>query len=693
VSVRDLVFEIGVEEIPSAPLYAATTQLASLAETMLKDARLAYSEIRVMGAPRRLVLMVDGVGESQDDLDIRVKGPAVRSAFDAEGKPTPAAIGFARGKGVDVADLERGEEGGGEYVYAHLRSAGLPAVEVVPDILSRIVGAIEWPKSQRWGSGSARFIRPVRWLLALLGSDVVPASFAGLTAGRVTYGHRFLSEGAIEVPSASDFLLAHVLGKVVADGETRAQLIREGIEGAAAQDGLTAVVPEKVFAEVVNLVEYPTVAVARFDEAFLRVPREVLETAMESHQRYFPLEDSSGELTNAFIVVHNGDPDRTGSILHGHERVIRARLADAAFFYDEDLASGMEPWVERLSTVVFQEKLGTVAAKVARVEALTAVLADLHSAGPAETAEATRAAHLCKADLVSHAVVEFPTLQGVMGRYYALAAGEAAAVADAILEHYRPRFAGDALPGSVPGLLVSAADKLDTICGIFALGQAPTGSADPYALRRAAIGVLSMVLDGGLRIRLDDAIAGALGGYEGVVPFDREATGTAVKAFVTGRLETMLRDRGVAYDTVDAVLAVAGDDPADALARTRALDAARATEAMADVTVAFARAKNLSDPAAGVAPDRSLMGGSETALADAIEAAEGRVAAAVTKADYEGAFALLAGLRTPIDVFFTDVLVMDADAGLRTMRLALLNRFTALFGGVADFARLQGQAK
>jgi glycyl-tRNA synthetase beta chain len=692
-SARDLVFEIGVEEIPSAPLYAATSQLASLAASALKDARLGYADIRVLSAPRRLVLMVDGLAERQDDLDMRAKGPSVRAAFGADGNPTPAAVGFARGKGIAIEDLERGEEGGGEYVYAHLRSAGLPAADVLPALLSKLVVSIEWPKSQRWGSGSDRFIRPVRWLLALLDADVIPAKFAGLTAGRTTYGHRFLSEGAIEVPTATDLPLAYERGKVVADAEARAQLIREGIDAVAAQEGFTAVVPEKVFAEVVNLVEYPTVAVARFDEAFLRVPREVLETAMESHQRYFPLEDASGALTNAFIVVHNGDPDRTEAILRGHVRVIRARLSDAAFFYDEDLASGMEPWVDRLSSAVFQEKLGTVAAKVARIETLTAVLATQHGAGPAEAAEAGRAAHLCKADLVSHAVVEFPTLQGIMGRYYALAAGEAPAVADAILEHYRPRFAGDALPVSVPGLLVSAADKLDTICGIFAIQQGPTGSSDPFALRRSAIGVLTMVLDGGLSIRLDDAIAAALDGYAPALTFDRAATGAAVKAFIIGRLETMLRDRGFAYDTVDAVMAVAADDPADALARAQALDAARATEPMADVAVAYARARNLADAAAGVAYDRSLMGPAETALADAIEAAEARVARAVENADYEGALALLAGLRTPIDTFFTDVLVMDADERLRTMRLALLNRFTALFQGVADFSRLQGAAK
>jgi glycyl-tRNA synthetase beta chain len=411
---------------------------------------------------------------------------------------------------------------------------------------------------------------------------------------------------------------------------------------------------------------------------------------MESHQRYFPLQDADGNLTNSFVVVHNGDPDRTEAILRGHERVIRARLSDAAFFYDEDLASGMEPWVERLSSAVFQEKLGTIAAKVARLERLTATLADAHAAGPAASAEAVRAAHLCKADLVSHAVVEFPSLQGVMGRYYALASGEAPAVASAILEHYRPRFAGDDLPATVPGLLVSAADKLDTICGIFAIGQGPTGSSDPFALRRAAIGVLAMILDGGLRIRLDDAIGAALVCYPPDSGFETEANGAAVKAFLVGRLETMLRDRGLAYDTVEAVLAVAGDDPADALARARALDAARATEAMADVATAFARAKNLSDAAVGAGFDRSIMGASEVALADAVEAAHAKVAAAVAASDHEGALAILAGLRGPIDAFFTDVLVMDEDPAVRRNRIALLNAFIGLFDGVADFSRLQG---
>jgi glycyl-tRNA synthetase beta chain len=402
------------------------------------------------------------------------------------------------------------------------------------------------------------------------------------------------------------------------------------------------------------------------------------------------VQDAESSLTNAFIVVHNGDPDRTEPIIRGHERVIRARLADAAFFYDEDLKVPMETWVERLADAVFQEKLGSVAEKVARIENLTSALAALHGAAPEEVSRATRAAHLCKADLVSHVVVEFPSLQGVMGRYYAVASGEHEAVAQAIVDHYRPRFAGDELPAGVPGLLVSAADKLDTICGIFVLGQAPTGSADPFALRRSVIGVLTMVIDGGLRLTLDEAIAAALAGYRGVLAFDLAATGAAVKAFALGRLEIMLRDRGHEHDTVDAVLQVAGDDPADAARRCDALTAARATAPMADLTTAYARARNLGDPSLGTEYDRSKMGAAETALADAIEHSESLVARSVASTDWEGALARLAELRAPIDTFFTDVLVMDEDETLRTNRLRLLNRFTALFAGVADFSRLQG---
>jgi glycyl-tRNA synthetase beta chain len=687
---RELVFEIGAEEIPSAALYSAIGQLKADAERALEDARLDYAIVDVFGSPRRLVLRVSDLAERQEDQTLRAKGPAVKAAFDAEGNPTKAAEGFARGKGVNVSDLERVEDESGAYVYAVIDRPGRPATEVLPDLLAGLVVGVDWPKSMRWGSGEARFIRPLRWMLALFGAEVVPVTFGDVVAGRITYGHRFLSPGPLEVPSAAEYDTACRRGHVIYDHAERATLVREGIEAAAADAGAQVVVREKVFAEVVNLVEWPTAGVGRFDEDFLDVPREVLETAMQSHQRYFPLQGADGMLLPAFVVVHNGDPARTTTVVAGHERVIRARLADAAFFYREDLSRPLESYVADLQAIVFQEKLGTLGEKVSRVEILTGRLASLAEAGPGETAEATRAAHLCKADLTTHVVIEFPSLQGVIGSYYARAAGETDAVAAAIPEHYQPRFSGDAVPASMPGRLVSVADKLDTICGIFAIGMAPTGSADPYALRRSALGVIAIVL-AGLDITLDDAIGAALQGYEGALEFDREAVGASVKEFFTGRFEVVLRDRGHAYDTVAAVLAVASDDPADALARCEALTALRASsDVMDDLSVAFTRAKNLSSPDLGTAADPSLMGAEEAALADALAEAEQHAGVSLDVGDYDAALGVLAGLRAPIDAFFDSVLVMDPDERLRENRLRLLNRFVALFERFADFSRLAG---
>lgn len=687
---RLLVFEIGTEEIPSSALYGALGDLRVSAEEELRAARLEYGSVRALGTPRRLALIVEDLAERQADRVEKSKGPSAKAAFDSEGHPTKAAEGFARGKGVAVIDLVVEEDVTGDYVYAIVERLGKPASDVMPELLAGLAAGIEWPKSMRWGSGDARFSRPVRWLLALFGGDVLPVRFAGLTAGRVTYGHRFLAPDPIEVPSAEEYPLAMERGRVVLDQEERARLIDEGIRAQAGQCSAVAVVPEKTFAEVVNLVEWPTVAVGSFDPGFLRLPREVLETAMESHQRYFPLEREGVLLAN-FVVVHNGDPDRTEAIVAGHERVIRARLADAAFFYDEDLAVPAEDRVSKLGGIVFQERLGTLAEKVERVEALTAALASQASAGAEDTAVARRVAHLAKTDLVSHVVVEFPTLQGVMGRYHALSSGEDPQVAAAIPEHYQPRFAGDALPASVAGKLVSVADKLDTMAGIFGIGSAPTGSADPYALRRGALGILGIIVDGGLRLRLADAIAAALDGYRAVLPdLDREGLGAQVRDFVLARFDGMLRERGHAYDTVAAVLAVAGDDPADAAARCEALTPFRGQEAIADLAVAFTRARNLAQRDLGVEADVDLMAAEELGLAEALAAAEGVVNEALAAIRYRDALAEYASLRGPIDEFFDKVLVMDPSAELRTNRLRLLNRFVELFERFADFGRLEG---
>ncbi|NTW27985.1 MAG: glycine--tRNA ligase subunit beta [Coriobacteriia bacterium] len=688
---RNLVFEIGVEEMPSGALYGAIEQLQVAVPKALDNARIEYDEISVFGAPRRLVISVTELSEHQANAVNTFKGPSAAAAFAEDGAPTKAAIGFARGKGVGVESLTVVDDEAGAYVYAIVEVIGGPATEVLPTLLARLAESIEWPRSQRWGSGDARFTRPVRWLLALFGGETVPVEFAGLVAGRITRGHRLLAPGEIEVPTADEYARALSRGKVVADQAERAKLIREGISTVAEQIGGRVVVPEKTFAEVVNLVEYPTVAVGTFDEAFLKVPREILENAMGSHQRYFPVESSDGTLTNRFVVAHNGDPARTDAIVRGHERVIRARLSDAAFFFQEDLANPLESYVAKLDKIVFQTKLGSLGDKTRRVESLAEKIAELTDAGPDEAAYAIRAAHLAKADLVTSAVIEFTDLQGVMGGYYAAAAGEEPGVVSAIMEHYRPRFAGDALPATAAGRIVALADKFDTIVGIFAAGKAPTGSADPFALRRAAIGILQIMLDAKLSVGLNALVTATLEGYQDVLAFDSEASGGDVKAFFTARLDGLLRERGNAYDTVAAVLAVAADDPADALARCEALTALReSSDDMEDLSVAFSRARNIAQADLGTRVDRALMGAEESALADALDVAEGLADTLISQRAHSALLESFAGLRGPIDEFFTGVLVMDPDSAVRENRLRLLNRFIALFARFADFSRLAG---
>lgn len=685
---KDVVFEIGAEEIPSTPLYGAVEFLAARVPEMLREARLEYGEVSVIGSPRRIAVMIDTLAERQEDRTVRSKGPAVKAAFDDAGRPTKAAEGFARGKGVAVEDLISVEDENGAYVYAIVDETGAPTGDVLPRLLGGLVEEIEWPKSMRWGDGDVRFSRPVRWMVALYGDEVVPVRFGDVTAGRTTYGHRFLASGGVEVETTGEYVGALERAKVVADHQERARLAREGIDAAARDAGGVAVVPENTFAEVVNLVEWPTVASGAFDEAFLSVPREVLENAMESHQRYFPVEGADGTLLNRFVVVHNGDPALTGEIVRGHERVLRARLADAAFFYNEDVTRPLEQNVERLDDIVFQEKLGSVRDRVERIQALSRGLAELIGAPADEAAWADRAAHLSKADLVASVVVEFPDLQGVMGGYYARSSGEADEVATAIVEHYRPRYSGDEPPATLAGRIVALADKIDSIAGLFAIGMPPTGSADPYGLRRAAIGSLQMML-AGTPLTLDEAIAAGLAGYSGSVDFDVDEVGGAVKEFFVGRLETILRERGHAYDTVSAVLAVAADDPADALARVEALSAFRtARDDMEDLSVAFERAKNLSAPELGTETDESLMDEHELALSRALDGAEGRAASLMEQRAYGAVLETFAALRSPIDVFFDEVLVMAEDERLRANRLRLLNRFVVLFEQYADFSRL-----
>lgn len=694
-SLHTLAFEIGTEEIPAFDLHRATLQLEKLVPEALDAVRIPHGDVAVYTTPRRLIAIVADVADETEALEEVFRGPSVKIAFDADGNPTKAATGFARGKGVGVDALERREENGVEYVFATKSIAARDVAELLPGVLEGVITGTSWPKSCRWGTTSEYFSRPVRWLVALLDARVIPVRFAGLTAGNLTRGHRFLAPGPHEVATAADLLGVVEAAHVVSSEQAREAVIREGVAQAEQRTGARAELPEKTLLEVVNLCEQPTVLVGTFDEEFLRVPEEIIVDAMLMHQRYFPLYDADGKLTNNFIVVSNGDPAHADTITGGNERVVRARLSDAKFFYEEDLKHPLETYVDRLDEVVFQETLGTMKEKADRIVALAKHLAADAQLSEADAADAERAAYLAKADLVTNAVVEFTSVQGVMGSYYAAACGESDQVARAIADHYRPRFSGDEPPASDVGRIVAMADKLDTVCGLFAVGQGPTGSSDPFALRRSAIGIVAM-LEAGLPVSLAAAIDAALGTYQDAgIDFDRDAIRAEVADFFVTRTKVMLRDGGCSHDTMDAVLATGVEEPAQIIARTYVLEAERlgAPEAFDDLATAYARANNLRDADLGVEVDEALLSDAERALLAATDEAAACVKEALAVDHFGAALAALAALRAPIDAFFEDVLIMDDDLALRENRLRLLNRFVAVFAHVADFGKMAKGAK
>ena len=687
---KTLAFEIGTEELPAFDLHDATTKLGGIAAKALDGAKIPHGAIDVYTTPRRLIVIVADVPERTEASVEEFRGPSAKIAFDENGQPTKAAIGFAKGKGVDPSTLERRDENGVEYVYAIKETPSIDVASLLPDLLGSIITGIEWPKSQRWGSRREQFSRPVRWLLAMLGETVVPVEFAGLTADSKTFGHRFLSPGPHDVSSADALIDVLRANFVVPSEAEREASIREQVKAIEAETGLVSELPAKTMEEVVNLTEYPTVMVGEFDELFLAVPKEITVDAMLVHQRYFPLFNADGSLSNKFLITSNGNPKYHDNIVDGNQRVVAARLYDAKFFYDEDLKQPLEAYVEKLGEVVFQESLGTTRAKADRLVELAGKLSADAGLEGQDAEDAKRAALLCKADLVTGAVVEFTSVQGIMGRYYAKAAGETDQVAEAIADHYRPRFAGDETPASLVGKVVATADKLDTICGLFAVGQGPTGSSDPFALRRSAIGILAMLEDG-LNVSLISAIDESLDIFEkNGLEFDRAEARKAIVDFFITRTKVMLRDRGCAADTIDAVLATGVEEPMVLIARSNALESARSNdkETFEDLAIAYARANNLRDAELGADVDEALLTEHSHALAAAVTQAESTVEKSLAADDYPAALGDLAALRGPIDEFFDNVMVMDEDANVRANNIKLLNKFVSVFANVADFGKM-----
>lgn len=710
-----LLFEIGTEEIPAKFMPGILKQLKELAAAKMQELRIPFEDITVYGTPRRMAFIAGGVAETQADVVVEAKGPSVKIAY-VSGAPSKAAQGFARGQGVDVKDLVVRDN----YVYAVKHLAGQPVVELLPGLLMDILTSLSFPKTMRWADYEFRFVRPIRWMVALFGDQIIPVEICGVKSGKFSMGHRFMQQslkaaaesqgllsaalskvgnkvysalagvkGAVEIPSAGDYKKVMYDNFVMVDQDERRALILQQIKDLAAQNGGEAEINEDLLEEVNYLVEWPTALCGKFEEKFLSLPKECIITPMREHQRYFPVLDEDGNLLNKFITVRNGGSEHLDIVTHGNERVLRARLSDAEFFFNEDRATKLEDRLEKLKTVSFQEGLGNMYDKSERLVKMAEMLRFAINT-PVDEEELRRCALLCKTDLVTGMVIEFTELQGVMGREYALLDGEKPEVATGIFEHYLPRFAGDALPATTIGRIVGIGDKLDNICATFSRGLAPTGSQDPYALRRQALGVINILLDANYHISLAKIIAGTL--Y--LLDIKPEETGKLVPQimeFFKQRLRNLLMDQGIRYDVIDAVFAdKRNDDMVDLAVRCKALASyveAGNAEPLVQVSV---RVSNLCKK---IEKEVAISGAlfkdeSENKLHEVVAAVSKEIIPEIVLYDY--AAVLKAGEKViePVNTFFDNVMVMDEDENVKNNRLAMLEEVRGIVNAVGDLSLL-----
>ncbi len=676
--------EIGTEELPAAHVWAALHQLETMIPAALEEARLEHGPLHIWGTPRRLAILVEGMASRQPDEERIVKGPPARIAFDAEGKPTRAALGFARSQGVEVEALRVEPIGGGEYVVATVRTEGRPAAEVLAELAPRWIAALRFPKSMRWDESGIAFSRPIRWLTALLGSEVIPFDYGALRSDRITRGPRPAASPAIALTDAAEYTATLDSYGVIVDHGARREAIRRQAEALAAEVGGQIPDEAALLDEVTQLVEVPTALRGSFEAKYLALPQEVLIAVMKKHQRYFPVLDAEGKLMPCFITVRNGGQEYADVVRRGNENVIRARYADAAYFYAQDTKQPLESFVPRLAKLTFQAELGSMLDKTHRLEQLAPWVGERLGLTEGEQFALRRAAHLAKADLATQMVIEMTSLQGVMGREYALKSGEPQAVAEAIFEHYLPRSAGDTLPQSRIGAALGIADRLDSLAGLFAVGLTPTGSADPYGLRRAALGLVQILVGKAIPFSLSEGLAEAAR----LLPVEASETAlTAAQSFVIGRLEGLLREEGFAYDVVQAVLAEQGDDPWRAWQAAQALSRWVEREDWAAILDNYARCVRITRDKPRYALDAGRFEmEAERQLYEALLQAE----RGVERGDVGSLMAQLQALVVPIRRFFDEVLVMAEDEALRRNRLALLQRIAALTAGTVDLSRMEG---
>ena len=681
---KDLLFEIGAEEIPAGFMPNILGQLKTLAETKLNDAHLPFESIATYGTPRRLALIVKGLADTSAEISERHKGPSASIAYDADGNPTKAAIGFARGKGLDVADLVV-EDG---YIYAETKTAGVPAKDIVTDMLPQLITGLNFPKSMHWGNLDAKFVRPVRWLVALLDEEVIPVEFATVKSGNVTRGHRFLGADEITIKNAASYVDTLKENFVMVDQDARRELISKQLHDIAASKNASIVWDDDLLEEINYLVEWPTALCGGFEESYLALPDAAIITPMKDHQRYFPLVDQDGKLLPMFLTVRNGSDHSIEVVQAGNERVLRARLDDAKFFFNEDRKKPLIDRQDGLTKIVFQEGLGNLADKTERLLTLGRVFSEECELHEDARVVLERATELAKTDLTTGMVTEFTELQGVMGKEYALLDGESPEVAEAIFEQYLPRFAGDVLPQTEAGKVLSIIDKIDNIVATFSRGLIPTGSQDPYALRRQTIGILNILLNSEWNISLRPIIVESMNLLN--VPADKqdELLGQ-VEEFITLRLKNIFLDREVPHHVIDLLLSNNELSVADAEGLVKALLANRIDENV-ELVQAFTRMYNLVKDVTYTGVDKSLLKeDAERALYEMATKASEASIDAWDKNDYDAVVAVPATLVPGINKFFEDVMVMDKDEAIKANRLQLVRLAYSVMAIIGDISALK----
>lgn len=681
-----LLLEIGVEELPSRFGQTTLDQIENNLSKLLKEERINFDNIEKYATPRRLTFVIKNLADKATDLEEEVKGPAKKIAVDADGNFTKPALGFMKSKGLDPENVYFKQLGNAEYLFGTIKQEGKHTSEVLKTIVPEAIKNVTFPKAMRWGGKNMRFARPIRWMVALLNNEVLDIDLEGIKSSNITRGHRFLGEKEFEVNSVEEYFEKLDKNFVILDQHKRKEMIRKQAVEVAKSLGGEVELDEDLLEEITFLVEYPTAFYGEFDEEYVKLPKEVVTTPMKEHQRYFPvLKD--GKLLPNFIAVRNGDSNRIDLVKAGNEKVLRARLADALFFYHEDTKKPLESFVDKLQTVVFQAKLGTVYDKTLRIEKLSQVI--LNELNMTESKENTlRAAKLCKADLVTNMVFEFTELQGIMGRDYAQVSGENEEVCQGIFEHYLPRFAGDILPETNTGIALSIADKLDSIAGFFAIGIKPSGSQDPYALRRQALGILSILLDRKLSVNLNNLINAALDNYSNL-EFNKEEVASQIVEFFVERVKNLFKDLGIRYDVIDAVLNNNLDDISDIHTRALELNRWLQKDELVEMLTAFNRVSTLAEKATtDIVKEDLLKEDAEIKLYNGFKEIKSNVESLLLDKKYNEALDAFATLRPLVDNLFDNVMVMDKDEAIKENRLGLLKQIYSTMLTICDLSKI-----